>query len=146
MAFIGKAKKDDAKKVVKAKKTEKKQRIPVSGNRDVLTARGKETGWVYRWVNDTNHRILTFKEGGFEHVDSTDIDIGSIGVDNPSIVGGIVSKEVGQGTTAYLMRIKQEFYDEDQKVKTSKVDATEEALNEKLRELTGRYGGIEINR
>jgi len=146
MAFIGKAKKDDAKKVVKAKKTEKKQRIPVSGNRDVLTARGKETGWVYRWVNDTNHRILTFKEGGFEHVDSTDIDIGSIGVDNPSIVGGIVSKEVGQGTTAYLMRIKQEFYDEDQKVKVSKVDATEEALNEKLRELTGRYGGIEINR
>jgi len=146
MAFIGKAKKDSATKVVKTKKTERKQRIPVSGNRDVLTARGKETGWVYRWVNDTNHRILTFKEGGFEHVDSTDIDIGSIGVDNPSIVGGIVSKEVGQGTTAYLMRIKQEFYDEDQKVKTSKVDATEEALNEKLRELTGRYGGIEINR
>lgn len=142
MAFIGKAKKETA---VKAKKTEKKQRIPVSGNRDVLTARGKEAGWVYRWVNDTNHRILTFKEGGFEHANSSDIDIGSIGVDNPSIVGGIVSKDVGQGTTAYLMRIKQEFYDEDQKVKVSKVDATEEALNEKLRELSGRYGGIEIN-
>lgn len=128
------------------KKTEKKTRIPVSGNRDILTARGKEPGWVYRWVNDTNNRILTFKDGGFEHTKPEDIDVGSIGIDNPSIVGGIVSKAVGLGVTAYLMRIKQEFYDEDQEAKALKVDRTEQALNEKLRELSGRYGGIEINR
>jgi len=128
------------------RKAPKKTRIPVSGRRDVLTAKGKEKGWVYRWVNDVEDRLPTFKAGGFELAQSEDIEIGSIGVDNPSTIGGVISKNVGQGVTAYLMRIKEEYYREDQTAKALDVDAKEELLNEHIRELSGRYGGIEIKR
>lgn len=128
------------------RKQEKKVRIPISGNRDILTVKGKDNGFVYRWVNDKDGRIETFKAAGYETVDSPDIEIGVEGVKTGSNLGSTVSKSVGQGTTAYLMRIEKEYYKEDKLAKAKAVDAKEASLNEHARELSGRYGSIDIKR
>jgi len=54
-----------------------------------------------------------------------------------------VTKTVGKEKTGYLMRIKKEFYKEDQEVKASKIRQSESDL--KMEEQKpGRYGDIKI--
>lgn len=128
------------------RKQTKKTRISLSERRNLLTTEGKEKGWVYRWVNDIDGKISKFTSWGYETVSDKQVSIGDLGVDNPSTIGGTISKNVGQGMVAYLMRTRKEDYDEDQLAKAGEVDMKEESLNEHIRELSGRYGGIEIKR
>lgn len=128
------------------KKTIRKKRVPIAGNRDILTVHNKEDGFVYRWVNDTDGRISKFKAAGYEQVDARDIEVGEQDVKQASQLGATVTKGVGKGTNAVLMRIEEEYYKEDQAAKALQVDATEETLNENLNELDGKYGGIQIKR
>lgn len=127
------------------RKQAKVTRVPVSGNKDILTVKGKDNGFVYRWVNDKDGRIETFKAAGYETVDA-DVEVGTEDVKQASNIGSTVSKNVGQDTTAYLMKIDKKYYTEDQKTKAADVDSKEETLNEHLQNLSGRYGGIEIKR
>lgn len=125
----------------------KKKRIPVSGRRDVLTASGKEKGYTYRWVNDDGSRIPEFKEGGYEAVIDRSMVIGDSSTSSPSTLGAHITKNVGQGVTAHLMRIKDEFYQEDQIAKARVVDQKEESLKEDMNKLSGAYGsGLQGNR
>lgn len=127
-------------------KEQKRKRIPVSGNKDILTVEGKDDGFVYRWVNDTDEgRIATFKAAGYETVDAPDIEIGQADVKEASTLGKTVTKNVGQGTTAVLMRIDQKWYDEDQAVKADGVRAKVESLNEHIEGLSGKHGSIKIS-
>lgn len=129
------------------KQDEKKKRIPVSGRRDVLTATGKEKGYKYRWVNDDGARIPEFKEGGYEAVIDRTMVVGDSSTSSPSTLGAHVTKNVGQGVTAHLMRIKDEFYEEDQIAKARVVDQKEESLKEDMNKISGKYGpGLQINR
>ena len=50
--------------------------------------------------------------------------------------------KVGNAQTAYLMRQKREWYDEDQKSKRRALDSTEQALKKPT--LDGTYGEIKI--
>ena len=126
--------------------TPKKTRVPVSGNKDVLTVRGKDDGFVYRWVNDTDTgRIQMFKDAGYETVDADNIEAGQKDVHQASDIGKTRTKNVGQGTTAVLMRIDQKFYDEDQAAKAQEVDAKVESLNEHTKDLDGKHGSIVIS-
>src|SRR5215469_1282652 len=90
-------------------------------HRGPLSVRGKENGWHYRIVNDTDDRILEFQEGGYEVVKDTDVSIGDKRVDKSSNLGGAKHFAVGGGQKAVLMRIKQEWYDEDQALKASQI-------------------------
>lgn len=128
--------------------SKKRERVPVSGRRNILTVKGKEDGYVYRWVNDTDSRILEFKEGGYDHVYMRDgVEIGAADVKSGKIVGDIVSKAVGQGVTSYLMKIPEEWYTEDQAAKSADVDAKEQIIYENIKNITGRYGeGIEYTK
>jgi len=127
------------------KKDNTRKRIPVGEARNILTVQGKEKGFVYRWVNDVDNRITEFKQAGYDHVVDDSLDIGSDDVKQGSVVGKTISKSVGQGVTAYLMRIKEEWYKEDQQAKLSKVDSSEELIRANVNKITGRYGKVEIN-
>ena len=88
-------------------------------------------GYVPRWINDEGDRLEVAQRGGYEFVyDKRDskahvgeaVESGNTSID--SRISKIVDKtpRMGGERRAYLMQIKQEFYEEDQKAKMAKVD------------------------
>jgi hypothetical protein len=77
-------------------------------------------GFHIRWFNDTPGRIDRAKEAGFAHVND------KRNVPEKRVVG------VGEGGPlhAYLMKIPQEWYDEDQRIALEQVEAVDKAIRE----------------
>jgi hypothetical protein len=115
-----------------------RSRIPVSGERDILTVYGKDPNFVYRFVNDISNRIARFKRGGWSVV-TDDLEVGAPRVGVATSEGTPVKVSVGRDTHAYLMKIEKEYYSEDQKAKAESILDTERAMDAKTRE-TGMYG------
>ena len=126
------------------------KRIPL-GTRNVLTY-PPIPGYVTRVVNDIEDRVARFKEAGYEVVTGDEI-LGDRAAGVGGAVGSEVSKPVGGGRRGVLMKIKQEFYDEDRAAKQARVDASEDGLYRQARDqgLTNQLGdkqlpGIQITR
>lgn len=119
------------------------QRTPV-GTRNVLTVKNTDPNFVYRVVNDIGDRVQAFKDAGYELVPSDSVRVGDKRVDSVTADGSVSQVSVGQGTKAYVMRIKKEWYEEDQAQKQAKVDAQESTTKRKA--LDGTYGKLEITR
>lgn len=88
-------------------------------------------GYVPRWINDDGDRLEVAQNGGYEFVyDKRDskahvgeaVESGNTSID--SRISKIVDKtpRMTGERRAYLMQIKQEYYDEDQREKMKKVD------------------------
>lgn len=115
------------------------------GQRNILTVRGKEPGYEYRFVNDIGDRVQEFLDNGWEVVKQEDVRIGDKRLGTPSgAEGSVATAAVGRGTQAYLLRIREEWYKEDQEAKQDHVDRTEAATKEKA--LDGTYGELKITR
>jgi hypothetical protein len=113
-------------------------RVPVS-SRNRIAVRNKEDGYDYRIVNDVEDRITRFQEGGWEIVPADKAGpIGDKRVDNPTAPGSSSHISVGQGTKAVLMRIKSQYYKEDQAAKQAAIDELEGTMKS-----AGDYGDIE---
>lgn len=131
-----------------AKKPDRPDRTPVSGAKRILTVQGKDPNYAYRFVNDVDQgmRIQMFKDGGWEVVDrNTEIKVGDKVVDGGSVVGSVVTRYVGHGVTAVLMRIPKEWYDEDQAKKQAELDETEDSMRDQASS-PGSYGSVSIQR
>lgn len=116
-------------------------RTPI-GQRNRLSVRDQEPGFVYRIVNDVDDRVHLMQEQGYEIVSNT--KVGDKRVDLPSSAGSASVISVGQGTKAVVMRQRKEFYDEDQAAKSSLVDATEQTMRQDARKASD-YGSLSIN-
>lgn len=116
-------------------------RTPI-GQRNRLSVRDQEPGFVYRIVNDVDDRVHLMQEQGYEIVSNT--KVGDKRVDLPSSAGSASVISVGQGTKAVVMRQRKEFYDEDQAAKASLVDATEQTMRQDARKASD-YGSLSIN-
>lgn len=121
------------------------RRTPLSA-RNRLSVRNQEPGYFYRIVNSNLEndpdRVERLIEQGYEIVpqDKT----GSVGdkrVDNPSALGSSSSISVGQGTKAVVMRIREEYFKEDQATKLAQIDSTEQTMKR-----AGDYGTVEITK
>lgn len=119
------------------------RRTPV-GRRNVLTVTGKEPGYVYRVVNDVGDNVQRYLNAGYEFVDASKVTIGDTRIGAPTATGSNAEAQVGGGTKAFVMRQKDEFYQEDQAAKQALVDKMEAATKEKA--LDGNYGKLEISR
>ncbi len=108
-------------------KATRAQRTPLA-NRSVLGIKGKEPGYVYRIVNDIGDRISSFQERGYEVVTDSTITIGDRRVGKASKDGSPVQVSVGDGVQGFLMRQKQEYYDEDQAYKEQKIAELEQSM------------------
>ena len=117
-------------------------RIPVSGNRNILTVEGKEEGFVYRWVLDIGNRVAKFKRGGWEVV-SHDVEVGDARVATPSPTGSVVEAVSGGDRKLVLMRISELYYKEDQAAKESELSSLETSMGKSQE---GGYGKIDITR
>jgi hypothetical protein len=120
------------------------KRQPV-GQRSRLTVTGKDPNYEYRFVNDIGDRISMFQDAGYELVDQATHRIGDSRLDIAKPEGTHASVSVGvqqngQGQRAYLMRIKKEWYDEDQAAKLERNREQEAAM--KNPNIEGAYGKI----
>ena len=118
------------------------RRTPI-GQRNVLTVAGKDPNYVYRIVNDSGDRINEFLDAGYELVDEDSVKVGDKRVNKASAEGTKSQISVGQGQKAFVMRIRKEWYDEDQAIKQQRVDQLEATIKEKA--LDGTYGKLEIS-
>lgn len=105
---------------------QRKQRIPVSGPRDILTVTNKDPNYVYRWVRDLPGRIQRFLDGGYEIVNH-DAQVGQRTVDSGSRLGTAVTRQDG-AFTLVLMRQLRDWYNEDQEAKQREIDALEDSM------------------
>lgn len=119
------------------------RRTPV-GQRNVLTIAGQDPEYAYRFVNDAGDRVQEFLDNGWEKVPAKNVRVGDKRVGVPSVEGTDAVASVGQGMKAYVLRIRKDWYEEDQAAKQAHVNATEEAMREKA--LDGTYGKLEITR
>ena len=124
-----------------------KKRIPL-GQRNVLTVtkEDKDPNFEYRWVNDRDDRINMFRDAGWE----VDTRREGLQTGDPNVgkdtgrAGTPVTKSVGGGKVAYLMKIPKEYYEEDQQAKAAKIDEMESDLKLE-KDKKGRYGKIELS-
>mgnify|MGYP003442099930 FL=1 len=119
------------------------QRTPI-GTRNILTVKGKDPAYAYRYVNDIDERVAQFQEAGYELVLDEAAQSGDKRVNAASSLGSSKAVSVGQGTKAYLMRIKREWFEEDQARKLNHVADVERATKEKA--LDGTYGELKVSR
>lgn len=126
-----------------AKETTRTRRTPINGTRNKLNVRGQEPGYVYRIVNDIEDRIQSLQEIGYEIVTDKGVTVGDKRIANPTQEGSPVKVSVGQGVQAYVMRQKQEWFDEDQKAKNARNDELEAQMHRDAKE-AGFYGKLKI--
>lgn len=121
------------------------RRTPI-GARNRLSVANKEDGYIYRIVNSNldndPDRVGRFGEQGYELVPREKSGaIGDKRVDNTNTPGSSSEFSVGGGTKAVVMRIKQEWYDEDQQAKQQLVDDQEQTMK---RPDHADYGKLDI--
>lgn len=104
----------------------------------------KDPDFMYRFVNDTGSRIVNFQSAGYEFVEDTDLVVGDARVFDPTDIGSGKKVTSNDGTVSYLMRIKKEWYEEDQAAKAALVDETEKAMKQEATQ--GTYGKLKVSR
>lgn len=103
--------------------TGRSTRVPLGVARAKLSVPVRP-GYVRRWVNDTEGRLLQAEQGGYQYATDQNLQIGAPDIDNENRdlgarISRVVDKSTGQ--KAYLMEIKEGFYKEDQAMKAAKV-------------------------
>lgn len=129
----------------------KRARVPFGARRSKLQLSDEEakalsdSGYVTRWVNDRDGRVERALSGGYVFVspeEATSVGGFQLGEGNTD-KGAKVSKIVSKGDTqirAYLMKIKREYYEEDQKAKEEVNARVDQTLS------GGEAGGASIDR
>lgn len=119
------------------------KRTPISG-RNRLSVKNRDPNFEYRIVNDVDNRVDSFKENGWEPVLAKDTQVGDKRVEGTSPSGSVAELSVGGGTKAIVMRIKKEWYEEDQLAKAAQIDSIEQTMKEDAQR--GTYGKLDISR
>lgn len=137
---------EEKKTVTKATVTQevakpKRERNPITGYRTKLSLQGEDPAFHYAWINEDN--VGTALDAAYEFVNH-DIKVGNRHVNVSELSGKNISRNVGGGVIAYLMRVPIEFYDEDMaNEQRFKVDAAEERIYLENNS-NGLSGGISV--
>ncbi len=99
-------------------------RIPFGIPRSKLAVLGEIPGFYLQWIDDSGGRILEAQAGGFEFVQRNEIhlapgaDVTPLNSDLGDKISMIVgaNKMTGAPKRSFLMKIRQEFKDEDTKI------------------------------
>lgn len=103
----------------------------------------KDPNYVYRFVNDTGSRIANFQAAGYEIVKDDELTVGDSRVFDPSDLGSGKKVTSNDGTVSYLMRIKKEYYEEDQAAKQNYINETERAMKQQATQ-SADYGAFKV--
>jgi len=135
-----------------------RKRMDVTGFNDKLSVRGQDPAYVYRFVKDISdeldkstgvvdyrpgQRVAGFLAKDWEFVLSKDVQVGENSVYKTEGLGSIVRIPAGQDEWLFLMRIRKEWYAEDQKAKSQDILDTENQYAG-LGSEEGTYGSVSI--
>jgi hypothetical protein len=119
-------------------------RVPRHEQSDKINVVYQDPNYAYRWVNQRPGRIESFLLAGWEMAPG-DTVLGDTSVeDQITRTSGAIERHMGQGTKANLMRIRREFYNEDQEAKQRQLDISEQAMNREA--MQGRYGTFKVEK
>ena len=118
-------------------------RKPLNQRGPQAIAGDKDLGFEYRFVNDTGSRIQNFKAAGYEFVTGDDLIVGDNRVSDATDLGSAKRVISNDGTTSYLMRIKKDWYEEDQASKAAALKEQEAAMKQDAS--NGMYGNLNIS-
>lgn len=102
-----------------------RQRLPFGIPRSKLSVYKEVPGYHLHWVNDEAGRIYAAEQGGYEFVEPQEVGVDTQETRVKVLVG---KTESGDGLFAYLMKIRQEWYEEDQEEIQSQIDSIEYAM------------------
>lgn len=125
----------------------RKARPIINGRRDVLRVKNKEPGYFYRVFNANTPadaaRIEEYKELGYEVVQHP-LDLVDRTANTVSTLGATANVHTGGGTKGLVMRIPQDYYDEDQKAKQRAIWEQERAAMDKSGHRDVDFGSVQI--
>lgn len=99
------------------------ERIPLGAPQFKLTAQ-EIPGFKCRWINDKGARIQQALRGGYYFVEEGDTTAHSTDMGDSCISQIVGTNETGQPMRAYLMKIPEKWYREDQEAKIHRRDET----------------------
>lgn len=117
-----------------------RKRIPFGAPRTKLEVPYKPEGYHLHWVNDDAGRIFAAQQGYYDFVTPEEVGMDKT-EDNKVKV--LVGKNAQNGPLfAYLMKIKQEYYEEDRKLINTRQDDFEKALKKLGNNQNGEHGYV----
>jgi hypothetical protein len=129
-----------------ADRPKREARVPFGVARTKLEVPMTLEGYHLHWVNDSAGRVQEAQRGGYTFVDPKEIQAADSGSQVKRLVG---RNEDGSAMYAYLMKIENEFYAEDQQTIQSEVDRFDAAIKRgTIDEKAGdrRYNNISISK
>jgi hypothetical protein len=124
---------------------QRKSRIPFGVPRSKLSVSFLIPGYHLHWVNDSPGRIHEAQTGDYEFVDPKEVGVEEKDNRVRRLVG---TNEDGSAQYAYLMKIREDWYEEDQRlVQKIQDDVDYQILNGKIEDTGNRYipkDGIKI--
>lgn len=129
---------------VTKERSQRPQRTPINGTRSVLKIKGQEEGYHYRVVNDEGDRVSQLEAAGYEIVKDPNVQVGDRRVAKATQEGSPVRVSVGGGIQGYVMRIRKDWYDEDQAAKLKSVNELE-AQMKKDAKAGADYGEVKFS-
>lgn len=123
-----------------------KNRKPFGGFTKKLEVANEIPGHTLYWINDEGSRVPECLRAGFQFVTSDEVSMANDGVIPLNTdLGDRISRPVGtkgnDAMYAYLMKLPNEFVEQDQQAK----DARNEAIAMAIRGGGGRVAGVEVS-
>lgn len=119
-------------------------RKPLHQRGPMVISGDKDPDFVYRFVNDNGSRIHNFQQAGYEIVEDNGLTVGDTRVSDASSLGSAKRVISNDGTNSILMRIKKEYYEEDQAAKADLLAEQEAAMKQEASQ--GMYGSIKLSK
>lgn len=134
---------------VVSKVEQRKERVPLGVPRKKLEAQ-EIPGFHLRWINDYPGRIQEAQKGGYSFVTEEETKLNDFVTPGNSDLGTHVKRLVGkddQGGAlyAYLMKIDESIWKQDQEEIQKQNDRVDEAIRRgSLNPVTNQYGSVKI--
>lgn len=124
-------------------KDKRPTRVPIDGPRDILTVQDKDPNYHYTWQSDGYPGNLErFLKAGYEFV-TDPTKVGDATVNKSTRLNGMgTAVTLSHGSTMYLMRVPQEWYEEDFEAAQDQINAREQAMRQPIE---GGYGKTQID-
>ena len=110
---------------------DRRKRVPLGAQRIKGIVNNQDPKFHYHWINDVPGRLDMALNGGYNFVAKDGVEVGDTGDKNTNL-GSMVSQYAGRNESGafnrYLMRIKKEWYDEDQANKAGQIDNVDKAI------------------
>lgn len=128
-------------------RTRRNLRTALTGGRNILTVQGLDPDYHYCWVTDINGKVEHFLEMGYDFESQENLSIGDVAVEQGKSVGSRVSKNVGGGYNAYLMKFPKDEWEAAMGDIQAELDQNERDWKTQLNSgRDGTYGKVTLDR